>query len=194
MQLNKKEIQILENTDFLLTKATVLTKIYKLLELTRKELNEVITKTNFSFPEGTDLVTGKISRGENYRNLPYMVLDHPTLFNVKSIFAYRTMFWWGNFFSFTLHLEGEALSVCRKILSNNIDKLLNQDIYIGIGETPWQYHYEKSNYLLLDKNHKGSIMNSNFIKLSKKIEIKDWKKVPGFSKLFFEFLLSILKM
>ncbi len=95
MGITDKELLILQDTDFLLTKATVLEKINELLGQTREELKESVENSNFSFPDRTYLLNGKISKGENYKNLPFMVLDYPALFTTKTVFAYRTMFWWG---------------------------------------------------------------------------------------------------
>lgn len=194
MNLSEKELLILQDTDFLLTKATVLEKITELLKHTREELKMCVENSNFSFPDGADHLTGKISKGENYKSLPYMVLDYPTLFSKNSIFAYRTMFWWGNFFSATLHLEGIALDDYRNSITINLDRLVKKDIYIGVGDTPWQYHYKEDNYSLLNEAHRDFITNSKFLKLSKKIELKKWNDVPKFSTTFFEFMLSVLKL
>jgi len=192
MDITEKELNVLQDTDFLLTKSKVLEKINKLLEETRTKLIYSITNINFSFPEGTNIITGKISRGENYKNLPYMILDYPTLFTNESSFAFRTMFWWGNFFSSTLHLEGIALDKYRNIFDENIDKLLNKNIFIGIGETPWQYHYGEDNYIPLTKDHSKHIGNCNFLKLSKKISLSEWEKVPSFATDFLNLMLSVL--
>ena len=194
MQLTEKELIILQDRDFLLTKATVLEKINELLVQTRMELKESVENSNFSFPDGIDLQNGKISRGENYKNLPYMVLDYPALFTTKTVFAFRTMFWWGNFFSASLHLEGITLNDYNNSIINNFENLLNKNIYIGVGETPWQYHYEDDNYILLNEAHSNFITNCNFLKLSKKIELKKWNDVPEFSTNFFELVLSVLKL
>ena len=194
MRLTEKELLILQDTDFLLTKATVLEKINTLLRQTREELKGCVENSNFSFPDGTDLLNGKISKGENYKNLPYMVLDYPALFTTKTVFAYRTMFWWGNFFSATLHLEGIALNYYRNSITINLNKLLEKDVYIGVGDTPWQYHYEKDNYIPLTENHKYFITNCKFLKLSKKLELKKWNDVPEFSTNFFELILPVLKL
>lgn len=194
MEISEKELLILHDTDFLLTKATVLEKINELLGQTRQELKESVENSNFSFPDRTDLLNGKISKGENYKNLPYMVLDYPALFTTKTALAYRTMFWWGNFFSATFHLEGIALNYYRKTITINLDKLLQKDVYIGVGDTPWQYHYEDDNYSLLNEAHSDFITNCKFLKLSKKIELKKWNDVPKFSTNFFELVLSVLKL
>ena len=193
IELTEKELLTIKDTDFLLTKGIVTDKIYKLFELTRAELKKSVENSNFSFPEGTDLLDGKISKGEYYRNLPYLVLDYPAQFSSESVFAFRTMFWWGNFFSATLHLEGVALNSYRDIIANNLNQLLNQNIYIGVGESPWQYHYGEDNYVPLRETHVDHINECRFLKLSKKIEIDKWNEVTGFTTNFFETILSVLK-
>ncbi len=192
MGITEKELLIIQDTDFLLTKATVLEKITELLGQTREELKGCVENSNFSFPKGTDINNGKISKGENCKNLPYMVLDYPALFTTKIVFTYRTMFWWGNFFSASLHLEGIALNYYRNSITLNLDNLLMKDVYIGVGDTPWQYHYEDDNYILLNEDHSDFITNCKFLKLSKKLELKKWKDVPEFSTNFFELVLSVL--
>src|SRR4030095_12152471 len=56
----------------------------------------------------------RIFRGDNYQFLPYAVMDYPALYARENSFAYRTMFWWGNFFSFTLYLHGTYMELYRK--------------------------------------------------------------------------------
>ena len=56
MGITEKELLILKDTDFLLTKATVLEKINELLGQTRQELKESVENSNFSFPDRTDLL------------------------------------------------------------------------------------------------------------------------------------------
>lgn len=168
----------------------IIGKVQKLMELTREELVHCVSSLQYSFPEGIDLAIGKISRGENYLNLPYMVLDYPAYFKSEDIFAYRTMFWWGNFFSATLHLEGVSLEKVREKLSSNINELTGKQIYICKGETPWQYHYGKDNYELITLNHKDFMKRCSFIKLSKKIDLNDWKGLPAFSTDFLTLLLK----
>jgi hypothetical protein len=73
-------------------------------------INEMMKKELASFDHlfgDIQCLNGKISRGENYQLLPYIILDYPSYFSRNNIFAVRTMFWWGNFFSITLHLSGD---------------------------------------------------------------------------------------
>ena len=51
----------------------------------------------------------RISRGEQYKGLPWVMLDYPRVFGKENVLAVRTMFWWGHYFTVTLHLKGEYL-------------------------------------------------------------------------------------
>ncbi|MFT7160024.1 MAG: hypothetical protein ACI9GZ_001196 [Bacteroidia bacterium] len=192
MSLTKSELGILEDAEFLLTKARLISKVQTLLAEVRTEINKHIKIAAFSFPSDIYPKTGKISRGENYKNLPYLVLDHPSLFRSEDIFAFRTMFWWGNFFSATLHLEGQSLEKYRGAIANNIKRLDGEQIYVAIGESPWHYDYEENNYIPLNEVDKQFIEDCKFLKLSKKTELKNWENIPRFSADFLELSTSIL--
>ena len=105
MKLTNNELSLIQDSDFLLTKVKIISKIFRLLESTENHLRKIINETTFKFPLGTKIKYGKISKGETYLNLPYLILDYPTLFTNTDIFAFRTMFWWGKFFSATIHLQ-----------------------------------------------------------------------------------------
>src|ERR1051326_3611882 len=102
------ELEIIHNAKFFYTKASATQKVDQLLAEARDEIKSAIEKTGMVFPKGVDSSMGKIFRGENYLGLPYLILDYPKHFSKDSVFAFRTMFWWGKFFSCTLHLQGKA--------------------------------------------------------------------------------------
>ncbi|KAA3630892.1 MAG: hypothetical protein DWQ02_17210 [Bacteroidetes bacterium] len=192
MELSAKELQVIADTSFLRTKQEVTVKIRELLGETRKELLKEISRSGFNFPAGTDISTGKISRGENYLQLPYQVLDFPKLFKKEDIFALRTMFWWGHFFSCTLHLQGHSLETYRPSIIRNFEMLQNRGLYICKNDTPWQYHYNPDNYVPVSREHLDVIQQCAFLKISKKITLDQWKTVPGFSIDFFRNMLEVL--
>src|SRR5258705_2608323 len=92
IRLSKLEKEIIENKEWILTKHTIINKVYKLFG----ELNEIYKQVSAEeqvFPELYKNAGGKISRGENYEGLPYVMLDYPALFSKENIFAIRTLFW-----------------------------------------------------------------------------------------------------
>lgn len=197
MQFTRSELAIIHNSDFFYTKLSIITKIDSLLAQVRDALKQIIKEQNLVFPKEVDVSTGKIFRGENYRGLPYLNLDYPKYFSNDSVITCRTLFWWGNFFSFTIHLQGKALDNRRKLLIQHHKELRKRGIYFCVNHTPWQYHYQPDNYILYDKLReeelKSYFAKNDFIKLSGKIALKDYQKLPDFSvKMFtaFSFLFG----
>jgi len=191
-KLNKYEFEIIQDKDFLLAKAHALSKIELMLTDTRKKLKKALTQNALPYPKPSDFKTSKISKGENYLGLPYMVLDFPAVFSKDNIFAFRSMFWWANFFSSTLHLQGQFLDHYRNAIIHNFEMLEHQEIYIGVGDTPWHYHYGKDNYKLLGPNHKNHIEKCYFLKLSKKFSLKEWHSFPLSATSFYQKVVTSL--
>lgn len=192
MQLTEKEKQIIQDKEFLTLKISIINKVINLFEQTQKILKKTIEESGFNFPADVDIKHGKIFRGENYNLLPYVVLDYPKLFSKTNIFAFRTMFWWGNFFSTTLHLEGDSLNKYRDRIITNIEPLLNSNIYVCVNDTPWDYHYNKDNYVVLTKNNFSILKEVNFIKLSKYYNLAEYSKIPSHTDDFLKTIISLL--
>lgn len=135
------------NAQVILTKNRILSGIKFLLQNLEKELmgnTSVIENIRHSevFQRGP-----KISKGENYGGLPYLVLDYPRRFDSLNIFAVRTMFWWGHQFSSTLHLAGDYKKELAPKIEAAYAHLCSAHYYICVNEDPWQHHFEEENYL-----------------------------------------------
>ena len=100
------ETELMCNTDIILTKNSVLQKIKALFEGMQMSMTDEVSRNSDWSSQTIFQMPPKISRGENYLGLPYLVLDYPRQFDSINIFAIRTMFWWGHFFSSTLQLAG----------------------------------------------------------------------------------------
>ena len=187
--LTSSELQTIYNTKFFEVKASATKKIERLLAEVRDEIKRTIKKEKIIFPKEIDVENGKIFRGENYIGLPYLVLDYPKHFSKESVLAFRTMFWWGNFFSCTLHVSPVPKTA-------NYKNLTGKKIHICVNDNPWQYHYKKDNYVLIDtlseQKFKSILKKNNFMKLSRKIPLKDHKKINSFARESFDILYKSL--
>lgn len=192
MNLSSKEEQIIYDTEYLRTKIIVIDKIHQLFEEVRRTINKSINHSNFSFPNDIDSKIGKIFKGENYKMLPYVNLDYPKLFSKENVFAFRTMFLWGHFFSTTLHISGEYLDIYKNQILQNLPNYLNNNLYICVNDNPWEYHYEVDNYVLLTTNNLDLLSNKLFIKISKQFNLEDYKILPKLVEEFFNTSLKIL--
>lgn len=169
-----------------------------MLSLSQNQLKELLKDQKAILPANCLQRAGKISKGENYRGLPYLVLDYPRLLAKDNIFSFRTMFWWGNFFSCTLHLQGQSLGLYRQRLKENLTAnphLLPPDTWISINDTPWEYHYQPSNYKMLTEISSGELshlLSRDFLKISRKIPLQQYQQLPAFCSESLRFFLASL--
>lgn len=128
--------------------------------------------------------TGKISRGSNYKDLPYLILDYPNIFSQSEVLACRTMIWWGHDISCTLHLQGNILEKKRRLLRNRIKQLQASHWDICINDSPWEYHFGPDNYIPLQKIPEADLINllekKDFIKIASRISIEQINQLNVF--------------
>src|SRR5215203_7212012 len=130
IQFLPAEMELVSSPDIILTKNAILQKIKSFYEELQIKQQNVLQKFSFQLPADVLKISPKISRGENYKGLPWLVLDNPRYFQHNNIFAIRTMFWWGNFFSITLHLSGNNKTELLKKVTGHFSLLGQNDFYI----------------------------------------------------------------
>ncbi|WPP52067.1 hypothetical protein [Catalinimonas niigatensis] len=197
--ITDKELNYLEDLDFLLTRHKIYKKINHLLLDTEAGLKAFIFAHAIPFPENIKFKAGKIAKGENYRLLPYFILDYPRQFHRSSIFALRTMFWWGHYFSVTLHLSGKALDQFRAILIEQASTLYGQNMYLYTNmQDPWQHHLDDTNYIaieeLSEEKLRTKMQELPYIKLTSTLELGKWDQLPEFTLSFFKQMLVALSL
>lgn len=177
IRLSSEEAALIERSDWILTKNNIIVKVQKLFECLQNGQQQWVSPL---FEQHPSLATfhPKISKGENYRGLPYLVLDNPRCFEKNGIIAVRTMFWWGHFFSVTLHLSGDYKQLYEPKLIKSFTRFADQDYFICQHNDPWEYHYEEVNYLSVKKltreMFESIIHNKSFVKISAKIPLNKW--------------------
>src|SRR5690606_19467623 len=132
----EKELEFINDSEFLRVKQAVTTKIHSLLRKTEASIKYAIQSENLLLPSNLLVKAGKISKGERYQDLPYQVLDYPRFFNQEDIITFRTMFWWGNIVSCTLHIQGASLDQYREGIIQHLEKMEASDTYFCVGDTP----------------------------------------------------------
>lgn len=186
VKLSQRELDLVTNTDFILTKNNIIAKVFDLFgNLSEYEIK---TANNFLVDE-IKMIPPKISKGENYEGLPWVMLDYPRYFTAKDIFAIRTYFWWGNYFSVTLHLKGKFKE---RFKAANFKSQEKRDWFLCCNENEWQHHFRKDNYKLLSEFSEEEIQQLSFIKLAKKIPLHRWNDAEIFLKESFETMLELL--
>ena len=171
IRLSPSEVALFSNAELILTKNSILKKTVALLAQVQETLSDTDKAQNFSS-------TPKISRGENYLGLPYVILDYPRLSNGDDLFFIRSMFWWGNFFSSTLHVAGNYKKNNVSPLASAYNELLTKEFFIGVNSDPWQHHFETSNYKNISELSREEfvqrLINQQHIKIAARWPLSEW--------------------
>ncbi len=196
LMLSDEEQQLVNNPGWILTKRIIIDKVNNLLGYLAENQKEVIEKEKDWLPATVVRSTPKIAKGENYLGLPYLLLDYPRCFEDDNIFTVRTMFWWGNFFSITLHVSGTYKNMFQQKIIGNLFTA-KQDIFICIHENQWHHHFEADNYInakLLSVNELTAIISTKqFVKLAVKFPLHEWNNITALMDESFKAMIEMLK-
>ena len=181
IQFLPAEMELVSSPDIILTKNAILQKIKSFFEEVQMKQLDILKKYSSQLPEEVLKISPKISRGENYKGLPWLVLDNPRHFQHNNIFAIRTMFWWGNFFSITLHLSGNNKNDLLKKLTNNVSLLAKNDFYIYDGTKEWEHDIDPGSYKNLSAINEDELQKifsaNNFLKLAVKFTVESLEAI-----------------
>jgi hypothetical protein len=192
IQFSAQEMELLTQADWILTKNTIVNKVMEALGTLVAPYRQVLESSGKHLPDTVLHTVPKISKGEQYRGLPYLVLDYPRFFSGKNIFAIRTMFWFGHFFSITLHLGGDYAALFRPALMKQRELLAAGHWYTCHGATQWEHHFEPDNYVpvagLTQEEWEQLLQDRPFLKLAHRIALTETDRFQQLPALFREII------
>jgi len=196
--LSAKELELVCNKEWILTKQIIIEKVYQLFgELASLMQRYLMHKTD-ALPARVMAIGPKISKGENYGGLPYVMLDYPRYFTKDATLAIRTFFWWGNFFSINLQLSGEYMHAATMSLQRNFSFLQQQNYLICINSEPWHHHFGEDNYMPIKNIPAAAFLEllsrKPFIKIAKKINVQQWDAAEQFLEDHFTEMVMLLEI
>ena len=176
IRLSPEEKALVLDPGWILTKRSVMDKVAALLgdladqyRATTAGLETLAPPLKDGFP--------KLSRGENYRGLPYMILDYPALFDRVDVFAVRTLFWWGHYFSITLHLKGQYLGRYLPGLLKSLERSGGGEWHLAVSDDEWVHAVEEESYTLyraMDGIQKAALADRPFFKMAWIVPLDRW--------------------
>ena len=197
LRLSAKELALVCNTDFILTKQRIIQKVFHLFGDVLLQMQQDTAARKDHLPEALFVRSPKIARGENYQCLPYVMLDYPRYFDKIDTLAIRTFFWWGNHFSMHLQLAGAMKENAMERLINNFAQLQQQGYWICVNNGPWEHHFEEENYQCIDQLNSTqfiAIVNEHlFVKIGKKYSLLQWDTAALFIQQTFKEMILLLK-
>jgi hypothetical protein len=175
--LSAEELNLVCDTHWLLTKNNIIEKAKGLFGGLAALVQEEIESKRERLPESIHLFSPKVFKGEYYQGLPYVMLDYPRIFSKENVFAMRTMFWWGNFFSITLQLKGYYQDMYAQKLLSKKELLASKGFYVAISGDEWRHDFEKDNYELISADDNlDKAVEGEFLKIAVKIPLLYWNQ------------------
>ena len=192
LELSKSEYALIINSDFILTKNRITEKIFLLFGALSEKYKMLLNDYTDYLPGELFINAPKIYKGERYKNLPYVMLDYPRQFSKTNVFAIRSFFWWGNYFSITLHISGKYLQMFGDVV---FESLKNKEWHISMHEDEWEHDLTTDNYILFDDTTDKAVSNisgKSFLKIAKKISLDNWQQAEAFYEYYYKNLLQII--
>jgi hypothetical protein len=164
VQFSAEEMRLMSDPTWILTKNSAIRKVVEMF-------GDFSGQWRGLLPWDCD---PRISKGEQYKGLPWVMLDYPRVFGKEDIFAIRTMFWWGHYFSVTLHMKGEYLRTYLPVILARRAELEAAGFWPGVSDDEWEHDHRPGGW---GSSELGSgtwgheIGNGRFFKLSVRCEL-----------------------
>jgi hypothetical protein len=177
--LSPEELRLVTDAGWILTKNRITGKVYELFGQLAEVYREYL---NTHYPDELIMMAAspKIAKGEQYLGLPWVMLDYPRHFTRDDVFAVRSFFWWGKGCSITLQLSGSVFEKYRESLFSVLETSNHAGWWIGVGEDPWQHHFDADNMMPLSADALSVGRQKPFLKLSALISLSEWDRLPAF--------------
>lgn len=169
IKLTKHELNFARNTSYPLAKHQIVQKVSQLFQhLGQKLVHDFGNQTLFQSSEY------KITRGENYRLMPYLVLDFPRISGKNFPITCRTFFWWGHYFSCTIMVQTVLID-----LDTTAELLaFSRKTRLLVGDDLWEQDLNSAVYTKLNKLSPAEIKpileQQEYLKIVTKIALNDY--------------------
>jgi hypothetical protein len=134
----------------------------------------------------------KITKGENYKQMPYQVLDFPRISGKDFAFCCRTLFWWGHYYSCNVLVRTDCIDIDQTV--SRLEGI--QKVKFWVGPDLWEHDVRSVAYLSLKKMSKGDIAErlhmQPYLKLAFKISIKKSDHLPQLALDAYQQLFSLI--
>ena len=198
LQLSAEEMRLVSDPGWILTKNSVMGKAVGLMGELSGGYRGIWGDTG-----GTPGGDPKVSRGENYRGLPWVMLDYPRVFGRADVLAIRTFFLWGHGFSVTLHLKGVYQELYLPVIRSRRGELAAAGFHVGVSDDEWRHEHTAEVFRPLggdgdfgDGEFGGSdasFGDGPFFKLSAAVGLDRWGEAPDLLMGLFGTLVGVLR-
>ncbi|ULQ58395.1 hypothetical protein KJS94_09325 [Flavihumibacter rivuli] len=197
IRLSEQERRLVTDAGIILTKNAIIGKVVDLFGGMGAEMSARALQQKESLPGSYFEAPPRVSKGEQYQGLPWVMLDYPKSFSKEKVMAIRTFFWWGKAFTVSLLLAGQyhrdfSLSVMRKLK----EKDAPYPILVATHEDPWEHDVDAPGSIPLklafEEGREAKVFAGDYLKLSMTLGIENWDTAPDFIREAWEFWTGLL--
>ncbi len=177
IHLSPDEMKLVTDPSWILTKHRVIAKVYHLFGALSDQMQAYLAANSALLPAEVLQLPPKISKGEQYEALPYVVLDYPRLFSKDDVFAIRSFFWWGNYFSITWHLKGRFQRQYQQQIAAAMETKQLPHHYFSVAGNEFNFDLNGKDYALtsVDRAKRiSSLQDAPFLKISYRVAFEQW--------------------
>ncbi|MBO3696859.1 hypothetical protein [Roseivirga sp. E12] len=120
--LTERQKDFITDSEGFIIKNEVDTQVNRLLYSFHESLSSLIEEKPFHLPAKLGKTPFKVSKGNNHKGFPFQVIDFPASLGQTDAYSFRSVIWYGNFFSFSLLLKGEPKTIYESYLSRLTSK------------------------------------------------------------------------
>src|SRR5580692_10153272 len=157
VRFSAEERRLVSDPAWILTKNSIVRKVVENFGVLSEEWRKIL-------PWDCD---PRISKGEQYKGLPWVMLDYPRIFGKEDILAIRTMFWWGHYFSVTLHLKGSYLRSYLPVILARRAELEAAGFWPGSSADEWEHDHRPGEWEMGTRK----LSDRPFLKVSARCEL-----------------------
>lgn len=195
-KLTKTEYDFICREDYPKIKHAVIQKLCQRFDHLGELLVENLSVKVTSLHVADGNVNYKTTRGENYKLMPYVVVDYPKIKGKDFKLCCRTMFWWGNYFSMNIIIRTNDFDM--KYLCNYLFKLKNEKLLILTGDDLWQQDLNDVSFIKTDTLSKARLLSliskNSYMKLSMKVYFDKADSLEKTASEFYKEILNGLKI
>lgn len=174
-----KELSVLHDKNFFETKHSITNKWEQFLSHLATHIQNWVSTNNNALPDEVKQTTPKISKGENYQGMPYMVLDYPRLFGKEDTFAFRNILLWNRGLYSTWVFEGKYMNYAIQ----NYLKQSSENLFLHQNTDKWIHEITQQDICLSAYSAKELIAllqktqhTLGYLKFSCFLSFQEWNK------------------
>ncbi|HAK11484.1 MAG TPA: hypothetical protein DIW54_03750, partial [Chitinophagaceae bacterium] len=176
VMLSDRELEMVTNAELILTKNRIIQKVMELFGEVSTAAQIILANGLLNDLPEVQAIGPKISKGEQYQELPWVMLDYPRLFSNQHVLAIRCFFWWGNYVSVALHLKGAYLAQHRAALEASI---WAEGTLFDTGQDEWNNDLMHADFQPIQQIPAAVWQERSYLRIATKIPLREWDHIES---------------